>query len=270
MHVEMCSLCNPYNATGCKGDCKWSEAASKCVPIDDIYCGNYVFAPACDMCNNKTADYTSSGCEASMDGECKWTPDNECVPKEYNIFCGNDSNPMNVESCSLCMPYNNTGCKGDCKWSEAASKCVPIDDIYCGNFVFAPACNMCNNKTADYTSSGCEASMDGECKWTPDNKCVPKEYNIFCGDDANPMNVDSCSLCMPYNDTGCKGDCQWAKTNSCIPIDHVYCGSLTYAPMCDMCNNLTGIANATGCEADDGDCKWITPDNICAPKGILN
>ena len=75
-------------------------------------------------------------------------------------------------------------------------------------------------------------------------------------------------MCMPYDAIGCGAECKWTPTNSCIPIDFVHCGNGTYVEACDMCNTATGLANATGCEAVDGDCKW-TSDNTCVLAGKL-
>ena len=89
---------------------------------------------------------------------------------------------------------------------------------------------------------------------------------VDCGPGAVPDMVYSCSMCMPYNEMGCGAECKGTPSNSCIPFDWIHCGNGTYAKACDMCNAATGIANATGCEAVDGDCKWA-PDNTCVLAG---
>ena len=79
--------------------------------------------------------------------------------------------------------------------------------------------------------------------------------------------AQSCSLCTPYNASGCATDCKWSKASTCIPVDHVYCGNMIYAESCDKCPLMTGMNNATGCEAVDGDCKWMNATSMCAPRG---
>ena len=77
-----------------------------------------------------------------------------------------------------------------------------------------------------------------------------------------PEWVENCSLCTPFNDTGCRGDCKWTPSSMCIPHYMVHCVDFIYADSCDMCNNVTLMASASGCEASDGDCTW-TPENTC-------
>ena len=128
------------------------------------------------------------------------------------IFCGPDASPMHVEMCSLCTPLNDTGCKGDCKFS-AMSTCVPKNYIDCGMKNFAESCSLCT----PYNASGCAT----DCKWSKASTCIPVDH-VYCGNMIYAESCDKCPLMTGMNNaTGCEavdGDCKWMNdTSICAP-----------------------------------------------------
>ena len=120
--------------------------------------------------------------------------------------------PMHVEMCSLCTPLNDTGCKGDCKFS-AMSTCVPKNYIDCGMKNFAESCSLCT----PYNASGCAT----DCKWSKASTCIPVDH-VYCGNMIYAESCDKCPLMTGMNNaTGCEavdGDCKWMNdTSICAP-----------------------------------------------------
>merc|ERR1712179_576309 len=91
-----------------------------------------IYADSCDMCNDMTKIDNSTGCEA-IDGDCKWTPDDTCIPN-YMVRCGNFSYAAACDMCNNITGFSNaTGREatdGDCKWTsddtcEQKNPCLP-------------------------------------------------------------------------------------------------------------------------------------------------
>lgn len=204
------------------------ETAPEIAETKQVNCGAHT-AATCEQCPQGKG-------EGWCHGDCKWTTEETCVPKDSPepsaISCGRHT----AATCAQCGT-DKSYCNGDCKWHNG--KCVfkgspEKPGVTCGGHA-APTCAQCGNT---------KGSCNGDCTWTDEGTCVHKhvhkrDYTSRTKDDttitttlavtspSNPLEVScgghsaaTCAQCpQGHGKFWCHGDCAWTDEGTCVPKD---------------------------------------------------